>query len=446
MKDETYELGHSNIGRLLIRYSVPAAIGMLVNSVYNIVDRIFVGWGAGPKALAALTVSFPIHMIVIAVAQVISIGAASLISRSLGSGDREKANDAAATSFIVSFALGLTITIFGLLFLTPLLKCFGARDSVLGFGQDYLSIILLGSPFFAFTVSSNGVIRAEGKAMFSMMIMLAGAIFNLILDPILIFGFDMGVKGAAIATASANILTFTIIIIYFMSGRSILKVTLNKLRPNIVLLKEEILVGSPAFVRMSASSLLAIIINNLIAHYGQDIHLAIFGISTNLMLFILMPIFGLAQGLQPIISFNYGACDLKRVTHALRTASISATVFTTLGFLFITAGAEYLMKMFGSDAEMHKEGIRILRIMAMSLPFLGYQVIGATLFQSLGKAGPALLLSVMRQIIFLIPLVILLPVFFGISGIWIAHPISDVLAFIIAVFFVHFEKRKLKTI
>lgn len=443
MTHEPHELGSGGIGKLLLRYSLPAAAGMLVNALYNLVDTIFVGQGAGVSALGALTVSFPIQMFVLAVAQVVGIGSASLISRSLGAGNSQRACQTAGTSFTVSFLLGLLVAILGMCFMTPLLRLFGATDAVLPYARQYLSIILLGSPFFAFTVSTNGVVRSEGKAFTGMFIMLMGALINIILDPIFIFGFDMGIRGAAIATVIANLSTAAALAAFYLRGRSELRIRRRDLIPQMAVLPEILRVGSPAFIRVAGGSLVHIVVNNSIAYYGTEVHLALMGISTRLMLFILMPLFGIVQGLQPIVGFNYGAQKPDRVRHAVRKATLVALGISGLGSLVIITAIQPLLRLFSPDQVLLAQGPTVLRILAISLPLVGYQVIGASLFQALGRALPALLLTLLRQIICLIPLVLLLPRILGLSGIWWAHPLADAIAAILTAYITQKSLREL---
>jgi MATE family, multidrug efflux pump len=443
MNDRKYELGHESIGRLLFRYSTPAAIAMLTHALYNVVDAIFVGQGAGTLALAGLAVSFPIQMLVLAIAQVVGIGSASLISRSLGAGDTRKAERTAGNSFITVVLLGLLMTVAGLLFLDPLLRLFGATPSVLPYGRDYLSIILLGSVCFAFTVSSNNIVRSEGNAMVAMASMIIGAVVNLVLDYVFIFPLDMGIRGAAIATVIAHVSTFAFLSMYFLSGGSALKIRLGDLKPDFTLWPEVFKIGASSFTRMAAGSLLAIVLNKSAAFYGTDIHLAILGVTNRIMMFTFMPLFGIVQGFQPIASFNYGARNMARVKEALWKATGAAVALATVGFLVIMIFPKQLLLLFEDDAVFLAEGVIVLRFTALLLPFIAAQVIGASMFQAIGRAVPALFLSVSRQILFLVPLIWLLPKAFGLLGIWIAFPLADTLSTLVTGAFVLYEVRRL---
>lgn len=443
MQTRTSELAGESIGRLLIRYSAPSIIAMLVNSTYNVVDTIFVGQGVGTTALAALAVAFPIQMFILAIAQVVGIGSASIISRSLGAGDRRRAERTAGGSFAAVTALSIVLTVVGLVFLEPILRLFGATDAVLPYAAEYLSVILLGSFFFAFDVSSNNVARAEGAAKVAMTSMIIGALTNIILDPIFIFGLGMGIRGAAIATVIANACAFVYLCGYFLSGRSVLRIRLEDLAPDWRNLPEVVSIGGSSFTRVVAGSLQAIVLNNSIAHYGSDTHLAVLGVMNRVMLFTLMPLFGLVHGLQPIVGFNYGARNMGRVKEALTKAGSWASVLCVVAFIVLMAAPRHVLLLFNRDPVLLDEGVPMLRIIVIFFPFVGFQIIGSSLFQAIGKAGPALFLSMSRQILFLIPLILTLPLAFRLTGIWIAFPVADALSTLVTALWVIREVRLL---
>ncbi len=406
-------------------------IGMIVNALYNLVDTIFVGQGAGTMAIAGIAIAFPIQMLIMAIAQTVGLGSASIISRSLGAGDHKKAEHVAGSSFTAVGILSILFTIFGLTFITPLLKLFGATETILPYSTQYLSIILLGSFFFSFSVSSNNLVRSEGNAKVAMFSMIIGTGLNIILDPIFIFGFKMGIRGAAIATVLSQIVSFAYLLSYFLSGKSILKITRKDLIPDFKLLIETFTIGASSFARQVAGSILAITLNHSIAYYGSDLHIAIFGVGNRVLMFLLMPLFGIVQGLQPIVGFNYGAKKMKRVKESLKLAISAATILSTFGFVVLFLFTKPALRMFTNDLNLIQEGVPILRVIAIFLPVIGFQIIGASLFQAIGKAVPALVLSMSRQILFLIPAIVIFPKFFGLTGLWYAFPFSDALATIV---------------
>jgi len=444
MVDRNYEMGHEKIGRLLVLYSAPAMVAMSANSLYNLVDAIFVGRGAGALALAGLAVSFPIQMIILAVAQVVGIGSASIISRCLGAGDIRKAEATAGASFATVGVLSLILTVAGLAFLTPLLRLFGASDDVLPYAKAYMSVILMGSFFFAFLVSSNNIVRSEGNAKLAMISMLIGAVVNIVLDPIFIFTLGLGIRGAAIATVIAQFCSFLFLCWYFVSGKSMLHIRLGDLRPDLSRLPEVFIIGSPSLVRVAGGNLVAIVLNHSVVYYGGDTYLAIFGICNRMLMFTLMPIIGLVQGMQPIVGFNYGAQNMKRVRETVVKAAVFATAISCLAFLLLQFFPQPLFSLFSKDALLIREGSSAIRVIVIMLPFVGFHIVGATLFQAIGKAVPALFLSMSRQVLFLVPLLLILPLRFKLAGIWASFPVADLLSVIVTGVWVLAEMRRLE--
>ncbi|MCK4806146.1 MAG: MATE family efflux transporter [Candidatus Aegiribacteria sp.] len=444
--ERTGLLGTQSIGRLLIRLSGPAITGMLVQSMYNLVDTIFVGKGVGTLALAALAVCFPIQILLLAVGKTAGIGAASIISRMLGAGREKEAGKIAGGSFFLVAFLGFFISLSGLIFLDPLLKLFGASSSILPYARDYLSIIFLGGTFFTVTVCSNNIARSEGNARVAMISMFVGAGINIILDPIFIFALNMGIKGAAIATVIGQLSAFAWITRYFFTGRSHLKFDWKHLVPKLHQSLKVLQIGSPSFARIAGRSLMAIAVNNTIMHYGHEMHLAVLGVTNRMMIFALMPLFGLVQGLQPIIGYNYGAGAIKRVKKALKYAVVFTTALSGAYWLLFELAPSFILGLFSNDENLISSGAGILRILVLMMPVVGFQVIGAGTFQALGKAGIAFVLSVSRQIFFLIPLMLLLPLAISppLTGVWVAFPSADLLATCVtAVFFIR-EVRNMK--
>ncbi|MBN2585858.1 MAG: MATE family efflux transporter, partial [Candidatus Fermentibacteraceae bacterium] len=319
--ERTDLLGTQSLGRLLFRLSGPAITGMLVQSMYNLVDTIFVGKGVGTLALAALAVCFPIQMLLLGVGKTVGIGAASIISRRLGAGRDDEAGRIAGGTFVRAALLGLFISVTGLIFLDDVLRLFGAGENILPYGRDYLGTILLGGTFFAVTVCSNDIARSEGNARVAMISMFVGAGVNIVLDPIFIFALDMGIKGAALATVIGQVSAFVWITSYFFfGGKSYLKFDCRHLIPGLRQSWQILKIGSPAFSRIVGGSLMALTVNNAIMHYGLPMHLAVLGVANRMMTFALMPVFGLVQGLQPIVGYNYGARSYHRVKTALKYA------------------------------------------------------------------------------------------------------------------------------
>jgi len=445
MKKLTARLGEERISKLLVNLSLPATIGMMVNALYNLVDTIFVGRGVGAIAIGGLTIAFPIQMVIMAFAQMIGIGAASAISRSLGAKDIEKADYAAGNSFLCVIVLSSIIAAIGLTFTEPMLRLFGATDTILPYAKDYITIILWGSIFFSFAMSSNNLIRAEGNAKVAMVSMLIGAILNMILDPIFIFILKLGIKGAALATIISQFISFLFILTYLYSGKSSLKIKLHHLKPKIHIITEILTVGSAAFFRQVTGSVVAIVVNNSLRIFGGDIALIIVGILHRLTMFLFMPLFGVIQGMQPIVGFNYGAKKLDRVKEAIQLSLITTIAIATFGWLIAELFPFTIISIFTRNAEVIEKGSTIIRIVLSMIPVIGIQIVGAALFQSLGKAVPSLILSLLRQVLLFIPLVIILPRIFGLGllGIWIAYPVADILSVILTALFLRSELKKM---
>lgn len=445
MKQISTRLGEQKISKLLLNLSLPATVGMLVNALYNLVDTIFVGRGVGAIAIGGLTVAFPIQMVIMAFAMMIGIGAASAISRSLGEKNIERADYVAGNSFLCVIILSAIISALGLIFTEPMLRIFGSTETILPYAKDYIKIILWGNIFFSFAMSSNNLIRAEGNAKVAMATMLIGAILNIILDPIFIFIFKLGIKGAALATIISQFISFLYILTYLYSGKSSLKIKLHHLKPKINIIKEIFAVGSAAFFRQVSGSIVAIVVNNSLRVFGGDIALIIVGMLQRLTMFMFMPLFGVIQGMQPIVGFNYGAKKYDRLKEAVKLSLITATALATFSWLIVELFPAGIISIFTTDTEIITKGSLVIRIAVSMIPFIGIQIVAAGLFQSLGKAVPSLVLSLLRQVLLFIPLVIILPrvLGLGIMGIWMAYPAADILSVILTVLYLRSELKKM---
>jgi len=431
MKNHHERLRTEKIPQLLFKQSLPAIIGLVMMSLYNLVDTIFIGQSVGTIGIAALTIAFPINMIIISISQTIGIGASSIISRSLGSNDKKTAEKTLGNFFSINLILGVSITILGIIFLQPLLKIFGATDSILPYASEYMKIILYGTVFLCFTVASSNVIRAEGNAKLAMYIMLLSTIVNIILDPILIFGFDMGIKGAAIATVIAQIMSGLLAMYYFIGGKSSIDIHTKNLILKWRTIKSIFTIGSASLARQSAGSLVQAILNHSLGFYGGDLAIAAFGVINRILMIVFMPMFGLLQGMQPILGFNYGARQPKRAKEVVLYALKAVTIFATIAFTLLMIFIGPISKVFSSDLELINLTKHATRIVILALPLIGFQVIASGIYQSLGKAGKALITSILRQLVFLIPIILILPRYIGLDGIFYAMPIADLSAAII---------------
>lgn len=443
MDERSAMLGNEKIWRLLIKLSVPAMIGMIVQALYNVVDTIFVGQGVGVMAIAGISVAFPIQMMVMAFSQMFGIGGASIISRSLGEGNVEKAEKTMGNVFALVLIMSAIISVLGSIFVEPLLRLFGATDEILPYAAAYISIILKGTIFFSFSMASNNIVRSEGNAKTAMTTMLISAGLNLILDPIFIFdtvpvlnipGLDLGIRGGALATVISQATTAIYLTFYFLRGKSTVSFSVKNLKLEFAIVKEIITIGFASFTRQIASSLMAIAINNSLATYGGSMSIAVYGVIMKLLQFSVMPLLGIVQGLQPIIGFNFGAKQLERVKEGIKLGIAAAVTLATVAYLAIMIFPEAIISIFSDDAQLQTSGVHAVRVVMLVMPLVGFQVVGASYFQAVGKAIPSLILSMSRQILFLIPLVLILPLFFELEGVWVAFPTADILSIAVTFF------------
>ncbi len=432
-KNETM-LREAPIGKLLLKLTTPAIFSVLMYNLYNIIDTIYIGRWVGTQAMGGLSIAFPFQMILGAVASTSGAGAASVISRCLGKKDYEKANNAAGNTFIIFWSIALLLTAVGLIFLNPLLHVLGTTEEIFNYAKDYLTIILLGT---VFSTGFSSIIRAEGNVKFSMYLWIVPIFVNIVLDPIFIFGFRMGVKGAALATVISQITAFSMSMYYFfLSGKTSLKITLSHLKPNFILIKEILIVGAPSFFRQITASLSMIIINNFLRHYGGDLAISTNGILGRINMFIYIPIYGFSQAFQPIVGYNYGSENYTRVKQTVKYSAIITSCYGILTFLIIQLFPGLLIGIFSKDQELITLGSRVFRIFNLFLPLFSAQFLTPLYFQSIGKPSKALLLMLLNQYIIYFPIVIIMSKLYGLDGIWFSTPINALFSFVIALVFI----------
>lgn len=430
---------NDNLRILLFKFSTPAILGMLVSSLYNVVDSIFLGRGVGSIAIAALTIVLPVQILMMAIGFMIGVGSASIISRSLGEGNKEIAVNVAGNGILINLLINVLLMVPAFLFIDKILLFLGASEEVFPFTRDYLSIILWGFIFFSFSIFSNNIIRAEGRPRAAMYSVVIGAISNILLDPIFIFGFRMGVKGAALATILSQMIGAFYIVSYFVLGRSIFHLNLRMFKVRKKLVRDILAIGFPSFIMATIDSVIFLMFNKALVYYGSDLDVAVTGVAFRVIDFTLMPILGISQGFSTIVGFNYGAKLYKRVKKVLGEATLWTTLIASLGFVVMMFFPEFLLSIFSSSKEFVTRGVLPIRIMVVLLPTLGIQILGGNLFQAIGKPVPALVLTLSRQLVFLIPAIIILPIFFGLNGVWLSWPVSDFLASLITGVFVFKE-------
>ena len=427
-------LKDDNIGKLLVKLSVPATIGMLVMSLYNVVDTIFIGKGVGTDGIAGVALAFPIQMVVGAIGMMIGIGGASLLSRSLGEGNIDKAQKTMGNVVGSVMLCGLVFTVIGYAKLDDMLRLFGATETLMPYAREYVSIVMAGVMAHSLAMALNNLARAEGHARVAMTTMIVASVVNVILDAILIFSFKMGIRGAAVATLTAYISAALFLIVFFRSGKSILKLRIADIGFERSIMKEILSIGVASFIRQTASSLLIILLNRRLGQLGGDISIAVYGVLMRLLMLVFTPIMGIAQGLQPVAGFNYGARNFPNMKKSVKLAMIASTAVAVSGTLVLLLIPVPLLRLFSNDPELIAQGRNALRLVIMAFPLIGFQVMGTTLFQATGKAFQNLLLTLSRQVLFLIPLILIMPRFFHLSGLWVSFPIADILASALTLF------------
>ena len=444
MNKKTKELAELSVPRLMLKFFVPAFIGVFINALYNIVDRVFIGQGVGSMALSGVSATFPVMLIVMGFGMLIGIGAGVLVSINLGKHNMHKAEKVLGSSFLLMLLVSVLITIIGMSIKGPMLRLFGATAETSKYANDYLNIILAGTVFQVVGFSLNNIIRAEGNARIAMFSMIISAGTNMILNPIFIFGFGWGVKGSALATVISMILLTVWVLAHFRGINSVVKLKLENIRFDHKILFEILAIGMAPFVMQIANSFVQGLINTKLIAFGGDLAVGAMGIVNSVATMIVMAIVAINMASQPIISFNYGAGSFGRVKDTLRISIISASVIAVLSFLLVEAFPESIVKLFNSsDKGLMSFGREGLQMALMALPLVGFQVVAGNFFHSMGKARIAVLLTLLRQVIILIPLLFILPNFLGLHGIWLAMPISDTCSAIIVVFFLVNQWKKL---
>ena len=441
-------MGQGSVARLLVQFSLPAIVGMMTQALYNLIDRVFIGRALGDDGIAGITVCFPFMLILIAFGMLVGFGAAAVISIRLGERHHAAAERALGNAAVMLVIASFTLTVIGQLFLDPLLRLFGASEMVLPYAHDYMQIILWATIFQLLGFGLNAAIRAEGNPPIAMITMLVGVLLNIALAPFLIFdsgwpmpiahwlihslpifylpGCGWGMKGAALATACAQCVSATWVVWYFIGGRSLLKLRAATMRLHWPTCRKILLIGSPPCCLQLAACVLQGILNHQLKFYGGDMAIAIIGVIWAFVMMLLMPIFGLNQGAQPLIGFNYGAQKFDRVKRTLLSAIIFACTVTTGGYAIIWFFPTQIFLLFDpQNAAMATLGAHAMRVSMMMLPVVGFQIVGASYFQAVGKPKISMLLSLSRQILLLIPAVLILPAFYGLEGVWYALPTAD---------------------
>ena len=435
-------LGTEPLGKLMVSLALPAVAAQLINLLYNIVDRIYIGHikGYGDVALTGVGVTFPIIMLIAAFSAFAGMGGAPLASIQLGKKDYQEAEKILGNSagMIVFFSVVLTIGF--LIFKTPVLYAFGASDATIGYAEDYITIYLFGTIFVQLALGLNTFISGQGAAKTAMLSVLIGAVINICLDPVFIFALDMGVKGAAFATVISQAVSAVWVVRFLVSGKSVIRLKTSNMRLEGKIVRNIASLGISPFIMQSTESLVSITLNAGLQKYGGDLYVGTMSIMTSVMQMIVIPVQGITQGVQPIISYNYGAGNYDRVKNTYKKAVTAAIGISVVAFLLFQLAPRQIIGIFGSGSEEYfLFAEKFFRIYMFFTFINGIQPITANTFTSIGKAGKGVFLSLTRQIIFLLPLLIILPVFIGIEGVMFSAPVADGIAAVLCIYFIRKE-------
>lgn len=427
------ELGTENIGKLLKQYAIPAIIAMIASSLYNITDSIFIGHGVGPLAISGLAITFPLMNLAAAFGSLVGAGAATLLSVRLGQKDYTTANSILGNVFIMNLFIGISFTIISLLFLDPILYFFGASEKTLPYAHDFMVIILSGNVITHMYLGLNSMLRSSGKPRQSMYATIFTVLINLVLNPLFIFVFNWGIRGSAIATVISQTSVLIWQIYLFCDKNNFIHIQKGIFKLNKYIVKDSLSIGMSPFLMNAAASVIVIIINQGLLKYGGDLAVGAYGIVNRIAFLFVTIVLGLNQGMQPIAGYNFGAKLYPRVTQVLKKTILGATLVMCTGFLVVESVPHAVASIFTTDKELIDIASLGLRMVFICYPIVGFQIVTSTFFQSIGMAQKAIILSLTRQILFLIPFLLILPKFFGIAGIWLSMPLADFFATILAV-------------
>lgn len=441
----TTELGTAPVHKLLWKYALPAIIAMTATSLYNIVDTIYIGHGCGALALGALTVAKPFMDICAAFGSLVGVGASSLLAIYLGEKDYERANRVLGNVIVMNIILSAIVMAVGLIWLDPILMAFGASEATLLYAHEYMEIILYGNVLTHIYFGLNAMLRSAGHPRFSMTATIVAVIINIILDPIFIFGLDMGVRGAALATVISQAVAVVWQLTKFMDKNELVRFHRGIWRLNRHITIRALAIGMSPFLYNIAHCFVVIIINNQLKNFGGDMAIASYGVINRLTFVFAMMVMGLNQGMQPIAGYNYGAKQFDRVLKSFYLTCAYATGVMGIVFVLGECFPELMTRMFTHDVELIAQTVRPMRIVCSTMLIIGFQMVTGNLFTSVGKAGKAIFLSLTRQVLYLIPLVLWLPTIFTtpIDGVWWSIPISDTISAVTAIIVLLASRRKL---
>ena len=443
-KQATLELGTKPVGKLLVQYAMPAIVAMTASSLYNIVDSIFIGQGVGPLAISGLALSFPFMNLTAAFGAAVGVGASTCISVKLGQKDYSTAQRILGNTITLNLIIGISLGLLCLLFLDPILYFFGASDQTLPYARDYMFIILLGNVFSHMYFGMNAVLRAAGKPRQAMYATIFTVLMNTALDPLFIYTFNMGIAGAAYATILSQVMALTWQMRIFMNKNELLHLRKGTYGLSQDIVKNILSIGMSPFAMNVCACIVVIFVNKGLQGYGGDMAVGAYGIANRLAFIFVMVTMGINQGLQPIAGYNFGAQQMDRVLRVLKYAMVAGTVVTTSGFLLAELAPELCARLFTSDKNLVDLSVNAIRIIMLTFPIVGFQMVVTNFFVSIGKAKVSIFLSLSRQLLFLLPSLLLLPIWFRLDGIWWAMPVSDTISALVTLYMLIVYMRKFK--
>lgn len=445
-KQATLELGTKPVGKLLMQYAIPAIIAMTASSLYNMVDSIFIGQGVGAMAISGLAITFPFMNLSAAFGAAIGLGASTLMSVKLGQKDYRTAENILGNTITLNIIIGVTFGVVCLMFLDPILRFFGASDQTIVYARDYMEIILLGNAITHLYFGMNSALRSASKPRHAMYATMFTVVLNTILDPLFIWTFGLGIRGAAYATVLSQLVALIWQFWIFSNPKELIRLKrgIYSLRGDLV--KNIIGIGISPFSMNVCACMVVIFINNQLVRFGGDMSVGAYGIANRIVFIFLMFVMGINQGMQPIAGYNYGAQKLDRMMQVVKLSIIAATVIMILGWFLAMLAPRQCVSLFTTDQHLIDTTVHGMRIMMVMLPIVGYQMVITNFFQCIGKVKISIFLSLSRQLLFLLPALALLPIRFGLDGVWLAQPVSDLIASVVTawIMIVYMHKFKLQ--
>ena len=443
-KKAALELGTKPVCKLLMQYAIPAIIAMTASSLYNMVDSIFIGQGVGPLAISGLAITFPLMNLSAAFGAAVGVGASTFISVKLGQKDYDTAKHILGNTMTLNLIMGLGVGLVCLLFLDPILRFFGASDQTIPYARDYMVIILLGNVITHMYFGLNAVLRAAGKPKHAMSTTIFTVVLNTLLDPLFIYTFGLGIKGAAYATVLAQSLALIWQLYTFSRPKELLHFKRGTFRLQSSIIRNIIAIGLSPFSMNVCACIVVILINNSMVHYGSDLAVGAYGIANKVAFIFVMINMGVNQGMQPIAGYNYGAMRYDRLMKVVKYSIIAATAIMTTGFIIAMTIPGTCARLFTTDPTLVDLSAKGIRYIMVAFPVVGYQMVVSNFFQSIGKAKISIVLSLSRQLLILLPLLLVLPTMFGINGVWVSMPVSDTLSAFMAAWIMIVYMRKFK--